>query len=148
MLGAVRIDVHRVLRVAYCGGYAPKGFAGYGEYRGSIAAFLFTWPTAEAAAPIKLQKIGGAGLATIDEPETGPRFGADGLTIFLSPRRERLAMSKLGPFYEVMPDGTRHIFAPGENMKGTQLTSCAVYVGVWPEGERIPYDGAVPFALE
>mmetsp|Transcript_15286 Transcript_15286/g.36655 ORF Transcript_15286/g.36655 Transcript_15286/m.36655 type:complete len:81 (-) Transcript_15286:619-861(-) len=62
MLGAVRIDVHRVLRVAYCGGYAPKGFAGYGEYRGSIAAFLFTWPTAEAAAPIKLQKIGGAGL--------------------------------------------------------------------------------------
>mmetsp|Transcript_3126 Transcript_3126/g.6667 ORF Transcript_3126/g.6667 Transcript_3126/m.6667 type:complete len:88 (+) Transcript_3126:1109-1372(+) len=87
-------------------------------------------------------------MATIDEPETGPRFGADGLTIFLSPRRERLAMSKLGPFYEVMPDGTRQIFAPGENMKGTQLTSCAVYVGVWPEGERIPYDGAVPFALE
>lgn len=23
--------------------------------------------------------MGGAGLATIDEPETGPRFGADGL---------------------------------------------------------------------
>ena len=29
---------------ALCGGYAPKGFAGFGEYRGSIAAFLFTWP--------------------------------------------------------------------------------------------------------
>ena len=22
---------------------APPGYAGYGEYRGSIAAFLFTW---------------------------------------------------------------------------------------------------------
>lgn len=49
--------------------------------------------------------------------------------------------------FQVMPDKTRHIFAPAEGMT-TTLTSCKVYVGVWPEGERIPFDGAIPFALE
>eukprot|EP00967_Tisochrysis_lutea_P143091 scaffold265283_cov30-Tisochrysis_lutea.AAC.1 len=135
---------------AVCGGYAPKGFAGYGEYRGSIAAFLFTWPSGRRGGqlPIKLQKIGGAGLATIDEPEIGPRFGADGLAIDLARGRERLARSKLGPYYEVMPDGTRHIFAAGEDARGTELVSMRTYAGVWPEGERIPFDGAIPFAIE
>lgn len=42
-------------------------------------------------------------LATIDEPEIGPRFGADGLTITLQPGREKVVSSKLGPFYEVRP---------------------------------------------
>ena len=71
---------------AVCGGYAPKGYAGYGEFRGSIAAFLFTWTDGDVSAPvIKLQKVGGAGLATIDEPETGPRFGMDGLVIRMDP---------------------------------------------------------------
>ena len=47
---------------ALVGGYAPKGFAGFGEYRGSIAAFLFSWPDGNTNAPaIKLQKVGGAG---------------------------------------------------------------------------------------
>ena len=166
---------------AFCGGYAAKGFAGYGEYRGSLGAFLFTWPTPDAAEPTKLQKIGGAGLATIDEPETGPRFGADGLCVFMNPGAERVATSKvrasgrvepwsrpgthrsqlappfltvpapraqLGPYYEAMPDGTRHVFTPGEDPKATELTALRVYVGVWPEGERIPYDGAIPFAIE
>jgi len=135
---------------AVCGGYAPKGFAGYGEYRGSIAAFLFTWPSGRGGgeAPVKLQKIGGAGLATIDEPETGPRFGADGLSIEMSPGRERTARSKLGPYYECMPDGGRHIFALSDDMKATELSWLRTYVGCWPEGERIPYSGAVPFAIE
>lgn len=137
-----------------CGGYAPKGFAGYGEYRGSIAAFLYTWPDGDVTAPVvKLQKLGGAGLATIDEPETGPRFGMDGFTVPMTPGFERMAKSKLGPFYELMP-GTgstkerRSIFAPSDNPMGCKLTSLKVYVGVWPEGERIPFDGAIPFAIE
>lgn len=139
---------------AYCGGYAPKGFAGYGENRGSIAAFLFTWPDGDTTKPVvKLQKIGGAGLATIDEPETGPRFGSDGLTIRMTPGQERLANSKLGPYYEAMPGGGRSVFAPNEGTKvtgsvATELTMLRTYVGVWPEGERIPYDGAIPFAIE
>lgn len=140
---------------AVCGGYAPKGFAGYGENRGSIAAFLFTWPDGDTSKPVvKLQKIGGAGLATIDEPETGPRFGSDGFVVRLDPGNERIAQTKLGPYYEAMPDGGgRSIFAPDEGTKmqgatAAELKSLKTYVGVWPEGERIPYDGAIPFALE
>jgi hypothetical protein len=139
---------------AYCGGYAPKGFAGYGENRGSIAAFLFTWPDGDTSQPVvKLQKIGGAGLATIDMPETGPRFGSDGFVVRLEPGSERNAVTKLGPYYEVMPGGGRSIFAAGEGNKvqgsfATELAELRTYVGVWPEGERIPYDGAIPFAIE
>jgi len=131
---------------ALCGGYAPKGFAGYGEYRGSIAAFLFTWPDGDVSRPaVKLQKVGGAGLATIDEPETGPRFGSDG---FVTTIEERRASSKLGPYYEVMPGGGRSIFAASDDWRAAELTMLRTYVGVWPEGQRIPYDGAVPFAIE
>ena len=36
-------------------------------------------------------KVGGAGLATVDEPETGPRFGMDGLVIRMDPGAERCA---------------------------------------------------------
>ena len=134
---------------AVCGGYAPKGFAGYGEYRGSIAAFLYTWPDGRTKGPVvKLQKVGGAGLATIDEPEAGPAFGADGLVIPMAAGRERIARSKLGPYYECMPDGGRSIFAAADDAGAARLTVCRVYVGVWPEGERIPYDGAIPFAIE
>jgi len=139
---------------ALCGGYAPKGFAGYGETRGSIAAFLFTWADGDTSRPVvKLRKIGGAGLATIDEPETGPRFGSDGFIVGMNPGSERVATTKLGPYYEVMPSSARSIFAPGEGQTrfgttSTTLTSLRTYVGVWPEGERIPYDGAIPFAIE
>ncbi len=40
--------------------YAAKGFAGFGEYRGSIAAFLFTWRDGDTSKPaVKLQKVSG-----------------------------------------------------------------------------------------
>jgi hypothetical protein len=141
---------------AVCGGYAPKGYAGYGEFRGSIAAFLFTWTDGDVSAPvIKLQKVGGAGLATIDEPETGPRFGMDGLVIRMDPGVTKRAVSKLGPYYEPIKGvGTkrgRTIFADSEvdGVPSTaELTMLQVYVGVWPEGERIPFSGAIPFAIE
>ena len=146
--------VAKTVEGAYCGGYAPKGFAGYGENRGSIAAFLFTWADGDTSKPVtKLQKIGGAGLATIDMPETGPRFGSDGFVVRMDPGSERQATAKLGPYYEAMPGGGRSIFAAdeGEKMQGsrtTKLTMLRTYVGVWPEGERIPFDGAIPFAIE
>lgn len=44
-----------------CGGYNPKGWVGYGEARGSIAAFLFT--RNKDGSYTKLRKVGGAGLA-------------------------------------------------------------------------------------
>jgi hypothetical protein len=44
------------------GGYNPTGWVNYGEYRGSIAAFLFTFPDGNTKArPVKVPKISGAG---------------------------------------------------------------------------------------
>eukprot|EP00965_Chrysotila_dentata_P228133 6196424-Pleurochrysis_carterae.AAC.1 len=208
-----------------------QGFAGYGEYRGSIAAFLYTWPDGDTdRAPIKLQKMGGAGLATIDEPETGAEYPSlemracsyicaemlletqfrlvhcswssipwasnsesqqlvshcalllrasiwcgriehtDGsgqrahrpfkacLAALpdnpVAPSDLRISTSspvcsrRAGPYYERMPDGGGSIFAANDNSKRCELKELRVYVGVWPEGERIPFDGAIPFAIE
>lgn len=42
---------------------------GYGESRGSKAAFMFTWPDGDTTKPpLKMLKVAGAGLAVIDEP--------------------------------------------------------------------------------
>ena len=79
------IVIARTQGGAVCGGDSPKGFAGYGEYRGSIAAFLFTWPDGDTSKPaVKLQKIGGASMACCP-PESYPQipcgldpFGAPG----------------------------------------------------------------------
>ena len=84
----------RSTRDGVFGGYNPTGWVNYGEYRGSIAAFLFTFPAAamdsnaadlkksqsqNAARPIKLAKIAGAGLAQVDDG-SGPKFGMEGST--------------------------------------------------------------------
>ena len=44
---------------AVLGGYNPKGWVGLGEYRGSLAAFLYTWPDGDTRQrAIKLRKVG------------------------------------------------------------------------------------------
>lgn len=142
---------------AVCGGYSPKGFVGYGESRGSKAAFMFTWPDGDLTKPaLKMRKVGGNALAVIDQPDTGPRFGSGELYIPLRPPRatwesdirDKRAMSKLGSYYEKKPDGGNCLFADGESGKGTLLIDLKVYAGVYAEGEEIPFDDAVPFALE
>jgi hypothetical protein len=107
---------------AIIGGYNPKGWVGFGEYRGSLAAFLYTWPDGDTSKrAIKLRKVGGSSLACVDEPESGPRFGADGLHIPLrgddpvsGALGARVARCKLGPYYERREDGSNSIFAPGK----------------------------------
>eukprot|EP00550_Attheya_septentrionalis_P003992 CAMPEP_0198290620 /NCGR_PEP_ID=MMETSP1449-20131203/8415_1 /TAXON_ID=420275 /ORGANISM="Attheya septentrionalis, Strain CCMP2084" /LENGTH=323 /DNA_ID=CAMNT_0043989143 /DNA_START=82 /DNA_END=1053 /DNA_ORIENTATION=+ len=129
------------------GGYNPKGWVGYGEARGSIAAFLFIvgGPYAKAGAPgIKLRKVGGAGMAQMDMPENGPSFGADSLVIPLGGNDSRLARSKLGSYYERLPDGTNSVFGKDASV---QLRDLKVYHGVYEEGEYIPFTDAEPFAL-
>lgn len=119
---------------AILGGYNPKGWVGLGEYRGSLAAFLYTWPDGDTSKPaIKLRKVGGSSLACVDEPESGPRFGADGLHIPLrvddavsGALGARVARCKLGPYYERREDGSNSIFAPGE-LGGT---ACRMLTGL------------------
>lgn len=142
---------------ALFGGYNPKGFVGYGESRGSKAAFLFTWPDGDTSKPgMKMRKVGGAALAVLDDPDSGPKFGADALVIPLRPPRatwddvekDRMGMSKLGSYYERRPDGSNTLFGQGENGKGTILTDLKVFTGVYAEGEEIPFNDALPFSLE
>lgn len=41
---------------AVCGGYNPKGWLGYGDWRDAISAFLFTWPEGTSKPALKLPK--------------------------------------------------------------------------------------------
>lgn len=124
------------------GGYNPKGWVGYGEARGSIAAFVFRKNLNGSFT--KLRKVGGAGMAQVDNPENGPSFGADSLVIPLSRDNPKLARSKLGSYYERFPDGTNSLFGKDA---AVQLSELTVYHGVYEEGEYIPFTDAEPFAL-
>ena len=129
------------------GGYNPTGWVNLGEYRGSIAAFLFVYPKGvekNAAPPIKLQKISGAGMAQVDDG-SGPRFGSEGLTIALNKSNPKLARSKLGLYYERLPDGGNSLF--GKGIMEDELTDLKVFVGVYGESERVPYSDAMFFQI-
>ncbi|KAK9805308.1 hypothetical protein WJX73_000164 [Symbiochloris irregularis] len=109
------------------GGYNPFGWEGYGDQLDTRAAFLFTWPDGNLEKPaIKLPKVGGPGLAVIDDPDRGPKFGAEGLSIPLQPRDSpRAVQCRLGTFYHKMPDGSRSLFPEGS---ATELVQLKVYV--------------------
>ena len=143
--GAIVVCTSRIGSV--CGGYNPKGWVGYGEARGSIAAFLFILGgqyAVDGAPGTKLRKVGGGGLAQLDLPENGPSFGADSLVIPLADDNPRLARSKLGSYYERLPDGTNSLFGKDSSV---QLRDLKVYHGIYEEGEYIPFTDAEPFAL-
>lgn len=125
-----------------CGGYNPKGWVSYGEARGSIAAFLFVFSPDGSAT--KLRKVGGASLAQIDEPENGPKFGADSLIIPLDKKNPKMARSKLGSYYERFRDGTNSLFKTSSSV---QLKEFKVYQGVYGPDEYVPFTDAEPFAL-
>jgi hypothetical protein len=125
-----------------CGGYNPKGWVGYGEARGSIAAFLFAFNKDGIK---KLRKIGGASFAQNDLPEIGPSFGADSLVIPFLREDPKAARSKLGSYYERYPDGTNSLFGKGK--ASVQLRDLKVYHGVYGPDEFIPHADAEPFAL-
>ncbi len=124
-----------------CGGYNPKGWVGYGELRGSIAAFLFVLNDSKGrATATKLRKVGGPSMAQLDVPEAGPSFGADGLVVPLSRDNPRLARSKLGTYYERFPDGTNSLF--GREGASVQLKDLKVYHGRYAKDEFIPFTDA------
>ncbi|KAG2495442.1 hypothetical protein HYH03_006388 [Edaphochlamys debaryana] len=115
---------------AVVGGYNPEGWIGLGEDRASNGAFLFTWPSGDIKSQaLKIAKVGGPNLAVMDNPGSGPQFGADGLGIPLKPRgQERMAKCKLGTYYARMPNGSRTLFGPDDDPKKTELVSLRVYV--------------------
>lgn len=129
-----------------CGGYNPKGWVGYGEARGSIAAFLFRQDNNVSSGFKKLRKVGGAGMAQIDNPESAIMFGADSLIISLNNKNNpKMARSKLGSYYERLSDGTNTLFDNKD--PAVQLVDLKVYHGVYEDGEFIPFSDADPFAL-
>jgi len=129
-----------------CGGYNPKGWVGYGEARGSIAAFLFTFENPSSGMiATKLRKVGGPAFAQQDLPELGPSFGADSLVIPFTKDNPKLARSKLGSYYERFQDGTNSLF--GKTGASVQLKDLKVYHGVYGPDEYIPFTDAEPFAL-
>ena len=123
----------------------PKGWVGYGEARGSIAAFLFVFKRGVGELPTKLRKVGGPSLAQQDLPESGPSFGADSLVIPLDKANPKIARSKLGSYYERFPDGTSTLF--GKRGGTVKLKDLKVYHGVYGPDEYIPFTDAEPFAL-
>ena len=123
------------------GGYNPTGWVNYGELRGSIAAFLFVFPKGDInSQPIKLAKIGGAGLAQIDDGQ-GPRFGSEGLTILLERSNPKQVRSKLGLYYEVLPNGKKTLLS--DNKFVDELIDMKVFVGVYGADEKVPYSDAM-----
>ena len=157
----------RTISGGVIGGYNPTGWAGYGELRGSVAAFLFTFPGGDLKSrPIKLPKISGAGrldinylernilfciilnisigLAQVDDGG-GPRFGAEGLTVALERSNPKLVRSKLGLYYDRLPDGGKSLLPKGA--LSDELCDVKVFLGVYNPGEKIPYSDAMPFSL-
>ena len=120
-----------------CGSYNPKGWASLGGARPSVAAFLF-YERAPGTFQ-KLQKVGGGGLACArDDPDFGISLGPDGLVIGLQPGRERVAHSKLGPYFERGPEELGSLFGGT-----TELAELKILVGKYDDNEEIPYAGGV-----
>ena len=108
------------------GGYNPIGWLGYGEARDAISAFLYVLDRKTGKA-VKLPKTGGSGMAIIDEDGKGPQWGPDGLKISLEGRSAR---SRLGTYYETMPDGGDCMFANTKRGSPVELTELRVYVSL------------------
>lgn len=131
---------------AVVGGYNPKGWVGLGDSRDSQAAFLFSWPDGNTSNPaVKLPKVGGAGQAVLDKPDSGPLFGPEGFHVPLARGAERLARCRLGSYYAKPQGGGRTLFSEAESTGkrgnyAAQLTDLKVYVAVG-EGEKWDLDG-------
>ena len=151
-----RTTTARTKRGTICGGYNPKGWSSLGGARPSVAAFLFYEKTNKNDSSTsgrkddnipniefqKLRKVGGGGLACArDDPDFGISFGPDGLVISLLQGREKLAQSKLGPYFERGPEDLSSIFF--DDGGATELSDLKVLVGKYDVGEEIPYSGGV-----
>ena len=114
---------------AVCGGYAPRSWLGLGEEKAAASAFLFRFDPAKpgnGVAAAKLPKVGGPGLALIDRPGEGPRFGAEDFRIVFGEGCAE-ARSRLGTGYARLGGGGRSLFAADEGGRAV-LTGLVAYV--------------------
>lgn len=106
------------------GGYNPKGWLGYGEWLDAISAFLFVYDGNRA---VKLPKVGGSGMAIIDESGQGPQWGPDGLKVMLE---SRTARSRLGTYYANESLNRPCLFKKAKRGEPVELRSLRVYVAL------------------
>jgi len=130
------------------GGYNPCGWVNLGESRGGIAAFLFYFPNGDTKQrPVKLQKIGGASMAQVDDGG-GPRFGMEGLYIPLGAlgrmTSSKAVLSKLGLYYQNCPNGQRSLLPRGAPT--AELSDLRVFCGDFGS-DPVPYRDAMFFQL-
>ena len=112
-----------------------SGWLGYGDWRDAISAFIFTWPSGDTSVPaLKMPKTGGSGMAIIDEPGAGPKFGPSGLEVNLD---QRSAKARLGSYYERRPDGKRTLWST--ETPTVALESVRVYVGLTETAKAANY---------
>jgi hypothetical protein len=144
---------------AVCGGYNPKGWLGYGDWRDAISAFLFTWPDGNTAKPaLKLPKTVRPGpsvsriayrvsrIAPRSAQALTPRIGAQGGSGMAIIDEQgggpqwgpeglkvsvgaRSARSRLGTYYERRPGGGRSLFTDDEGSTA-EVVSLRAWVGV------------------
>ncbi len=96
-----------------------------GHYSGECSFSLCCAPCTGCSLSLHHAQVGGAGLAVIDKAESGPLFGAEGLSIPLQQGQERVGKSLLGSYYARRADGGRTLFAVGEE-KRAQLVDLKV----------------------
>lgn len=124
------------------GGYNPKGFCSYGRARPSIAAFLFYEKEEEGGQFQKLRKLRDGKLSCArDDADFGISFGTNDFVIGLQDGQERLATSQLGEYYECGPENLKSVL--GQDESSVELEDLKVLVGVYKDGEVIPYSGEV-----
>lgn len=124
------------------GGYNSKGWLGYGDWRDAISAFLYVLSPPGAEEPAeKLAKVGGSGMAIIDEAGGSPTWGPDGLKVSLEARSAR---SRLGSYYARRRDGSRTLWSEAQG-PSTSIISVRVYVGL---GETAKAAGYKPSLLQ
>lgn len=155
---------------ALCGAYAAKGFAGQGEYRGSLGSFLFTWPDGDTKKlPLKInvrQKsdLDPATETILDNNNAGPQFGEKDFVIMMQNDGEFRAISKLGGGFQASQATVRQVdtplgvietgldyddelptlFSPNEGGAAVKLTEVRAYVGAWADLRKAGYP--VPFS--
>jgi hypothetical protein len=128
----------------WCGGYNPRGWASLGSPRSSVASFLFTQKGPFGIGgwqKVRASRTGSMACGN-DLYDGGIQFGADSLVIPLRPPNKRLVTSRLGQYFETIPQSGRSTLMPAAG-RDFQIQELYVLTGIYADGEDIPNSGGV-----